>query len=237
MAKPTVTLIPWDPESPEHIDRLVQQRLRCGWHYLRVHEQWRDAHLAGTKCIYWLAFPADEPRRESYHKMHIEQNPEETNELVDSSKTLLAQPCSPTQAKFLPIGHIALDIHDPDYYKKLGIEVPEHGSYWIKSLYVSHALQGQGIGGAAMNIAERMITEEPLKAVHLLLDTMHKDDQKEQLLAMGTHGNAEKIPNQVWYERRGYRLIGMASNLYTDPDPVTGKVLPCRTVFLRKDIA
>jgi ribosomal protein S18 acetylase RimI-like enzyme len=236
MAKPSVVLIPWDPASQQHIDRMVEQRRTCGWHAQRVPVQWRDAHLAGTKCVYWIAFAQDEPQSETYNKQHVDKYPNETGELVDTSETLLAKPCTPTKKKFLPIGHIALETHDPSVTKKLGIEVPDEGSYWIKSLYVSYILQALGVGGSAMRIAERMLTEEPHHAKHLLLDTVHHADQQDEGFAMATYGALFKVPTQSWYERQGYRLIATISNYYTDPD-ANGKIWPCRTVFLQKDLA
>ncbi|KAM0723660.1 hypothetical protein Q7P37_000648 [Cladosporium fusiforme] len=184
MVKPTVTLIPWDPASPEHVQRMVEQRTVCGWHAPCVATEWKDGHTEGTKCIYWLIFPQDEPEREKYLKMHTEAYPKETEELVDSSKTLLGQPRTPTNAKFIPFGHISLDTHDTDYAEKLGLKIPRSGSYWVKSLYVSYKLQGLGIGGAAMDIAERMAVEEPLNARHLLLDTVHHEDQSDKEYAL-----------------------------------------------------
>ncbi|KAF4970999.1 hypothetical protein FSARC_2102 [Fusarium sarcochroum] len=235
MAKPTVTLILWDPDSPEHVERMVEQRKVCGWHAPRVPTEWKDGHATGKKCIYWLIFPQGEPQREKYIQKHIKTYPKETDELVDTSKSLLGKPRTPTNANFLPIGHISLDVHDPAYAEKLGLSVPENGSYWIKSLYVSYILQGLGIGGAALNIAERMATEEPLNARHLLLDTVHHDDQTDKEYSLATYGELFKVPTQAWYEKRGYRLIGIVKNLYNDPDP-TGKIWPLRTVFLQKDI-
>jgi hypothetical protein len=118
--------------------------------------------------------------------------------LVDTSETLLNQPRIPARTSFLPIGHIALDTHDPAYTKKLGLEVPDDGSYWIKSLYVSYILQGLGVGGSAMNIAERMLTEEPHYARHLLLDTVHHEDQQNKEFAMATYGELFKVrPNDT----------------------------------------
>lgn len=52
-----VEFIPWDAESPEHIQRLIQQRVDCGWHSGLVDGPWKEAHQAGTKCIYWIVGP------------------------------------------------------------------------------------------------------------------------------------------------------------------------------------
>ncbi|CVL08358.1 uncharacterized protein FMAN_05135 [Fusarium mangiferae] len=212
MSKPTVTLIPWDPNAPEHVKRMVEQRIICGWQASIVPTGWKDGHINGTKCLYWIIFPVDEPQREKYLEMHTKAYPKETEELLDTSKTLLGKPRIPTDAKFLPIGHVALDTHISDYAEK-----------------------GLGIGGAAMNIAERMAIEEPLNAMHLLLDTVHHEDQADEDFAVANYGGAFKIPTQAWYERRGYRLIGVAENVYQYPD-TNGKIWPCRTVFLQKDI-
>lgn len=118
---------------------------------------------------------------------------QETEELLDSSKTLLGKPRVPTDAKFLPVGHIALDTHIADYAEKLDLNIPQSGTYWVKSLYVSYTLQGLGIGGAAMNIAERMAIEEPLNARHLLLDTVHHEDQADEDFALANYGGGFKV--------------------------------------------
>lgn len=46
--------IPWDPKSQRHVDRLIEQRIDCGWHEEKPAGAWKDAQLAGTKCIYWI---------------------------------------------------------------------------------------------------------------------------------------------------------------------------------------
>ncbi|KAF3344593.1 Putative serine carboxypeptidase [Verticillium dahliae VDG2] len=53
-ATSTVALVPWDPLSPEHIDRLTQQRVDCGWHIDKPSGAWKEAQQGGIKCIYWL---------------------------------------------------------------------------------------------------------------------------------------------------------------------------------------
>lgn len=54
MAKPDIVLIPWDPESPEHIARLIEQRVQCGWDAEKVDNSWVMQQKAGRKCIYWI---------------------------------------------------------------------------------------------------------------------------------------------------------------------------------------
>jgi hypothetical protein len=52
-AKAKVTLIAWDPESPEHIERMVQQRIACGWKADYV-EIWRDLQRKGKMALQWV---------------------------------------------------------------------------------------------------------------------------------------------------------------------------------------
>lgn len=84
-------------------------------------------------------------------------------------------------------------MHDPAYIDGLGLSVPESGSYWIKSLYISYILQGLGLGNAAMKIAESIAAEEPLNARHLLLDTVHHEIQSNKEFAMAFYGELFKV--------------------------------------------
>lgn len=128
---------------------------------------------------------------------------QEAEELLDSSKTLLGKPRVSTDAKFLPVGHVALDTHISDYAEKVKLDLPRSDAYWVKSLYVSYRLQGLGVGGAAMNIAERVATEEPLNARHLLLDTVHQEDQANEEFAVAVYGGAFKV--DAWYQVVTYK--------------------------------
>lgn len=85
----------------------------------------------------------------------------------------------------------------PDYGKKLDLNIAISDSYWIKGLYVSYILQGLGVGGAAMSIAEQMAMEEPLIARHLLLDTVQHDDQSDKDFAIAKYGGDFKV--NTWY--------------------------------------
>lgn len=44
-----------------------------------------------------------------------------------------------------------------------------------------------------MNIAERMAIAEPLNARHLLLDTVHHEDQADEDFAVANYGGAFKV--------------------------------------------
>ncbi|KAF4496127.1 hypothetical protein FAGAP_7717 [Fusarium agapanthi] len=188
--------------------RMVEQRIICGWQASIVPTVWKDGHINGTKCVYWITFPQDEPQREKYLNMHLEAYPKETEELLDSSETLLGKPRVPTVAKFLPVGHVALDTHISNYAERLKLDFPKSGAYWVKSLYVSYTLQGLCIGGAAMNIAERVATEEPLNAEHLLLDTVHHEDQADEDFAVANYGGAFKVPTQACQSCQAFEIEG-----------------------------
>lgn len=48
-----LTMIPWDPENEEHIERLRIQRKACGWNEDAV-EGWRALQKEGKMGIHWL---------------------------------------------------------------------------------------------------------------------------------------------------------------------------------------
>lgn len=52
-ARPQIFLIPWDPESAEHRDRLYQQRVTCGWKQDRI-DKWCKYQREGCMSIHWV---------------------------------------------------------------------------------------------------------------------------------------------------------------------------------------
>ena len=48
-----IMLIPWDPENAEHIERLYNQRVACGWNSDMI-EKWKDMQRDGKKAIHWI---------------------------------------------------------------------------------------------------------------------------------------------------------------------------------------
>lgn len=52
-SSPQIILIPWDPISPEHVERLVQQRIACGWDYECV-EAWKKPQESGKLNNQWI---------------------------------------------------------------------------------------------------------------------------------------------------------------------------------------
>ncbi|KAG4427124.1 hypothetical protein IFR05_017393, partial [Cadophora sp. M221] len=49
----TVLLIPWDPESPAHVERMYEQRVACGWKAEHV-ESWRALQRSGKYNLQWV---------------------------------------------------------------------------------------------------------------------------------------------------------------------------------------
>jgi hypothetical protein len=48
-----VDLVPWDPESPEHVERIVQKRIACGWKHEQV-EMWKSWQRDGRLVLQWV---------------------------------------------------------------------------------------------------------------------------------------------------------------------------------------
>ncbi|EFQ30162.1 hypothetical protein CGRA01v4_00457 [Colletotrichum graminicola] len=235
MSSTRVTLIPWDPESADHITRMVDQRIACGWDANLVPE-WQGWQRSGFKCIYWIALTSEDPERDAKIAKHVSEYPKETEPIVDTAQSIYAVARTATGTPFHPVGHISLDAGNPPA-EPLGLPIPKENVFWVKSLYVSDAIQGSGIGRAAMDMAEAMAAGTPLCAKTLVLDTVSKEDQLRKESAVVHKGKLPASPAQAWYERRGYKLIHTVNNFYgfpeTDPD---GNPVVRRTVFLRKDI-
>ena len=56
-----IELIPWDPESIEHVQRLYDQRIACGWNSNLV-ELWRTKQREGKKAIHVSRFSCSRER-------------------------------------------------------------------------------------------------------------------------------------------------------------------------------
>jgi hypothetical protein len=52
-ARAKVNLIAWDPESLAHTERMVQQRVACGWKQDYI-EQWRVLQREGKMTLQWV---------------------------------------------------------------------------------------------------------------------------------------------------------------------------------------
>lgn len=69
------------------------------------------------------------------------------------------------------MGHISLDAESPNPDQA----DPSKGLYCISSFYISRAIQGGGIGRAAMDAIESGAANEPLCAKVLSLDTLSNE--------------------------------------------------------------
>ena len=75
----------------------------------------------------------------------------------------------------------------------LDLSLPNTGAIWIKTLYISNALQSSGLGRAAMDAIEAMATEEPICARTLMLDAVCKEDQMREDFARAFYGYVPKV--------------------------------------------
>lgn len=76
----------------------------------------------------------------------------------------------------MPIGHVALAIHDAEEDATLGLP-PD--TVWAHQLFISGALQGGGYGVATMAEVEAIAAQEPWSGKWMALDTLAKDVQRE----------------------------------------------------------
>ncbi|KAH8590204.1 hypothetical protein B0O99DRAFT_722272 [Bisporella sp. PMI_857] len=233
--KSQVVLIPWDPSSPEHVKRMLQQRMACGWD--KDVEGWKAAQQNGELNLQWILLKDSDPEKDGKLLKHVQTYPLEEEPLADSA--LFFRGKSRTiplpQRTFIPVGHICLG-RVPAEYEISGFAKNEKGLYWISKFYISRALQGSGLGRAAMDTIENLATSEPLCAKTLTLNAITKevpDDRDEKYKALG-----QPIPpfsNQEWYTSRGYQIYCSAERLFSSVDS-TGKTWYFDAVFLKKDI-
>ena len=99
--------------------------------------------------------------------------------LEDTAQEVRLAPREPTGRRFIPIGHIALEIHSAGQDAKF--DLPAEGVVWIHQVYISYALQQGGFGVAAMTQVEMLAAKEPLNARLLVLETMAEEQQMSPL--------------------------------------------------------
>ncbi|KAM0245958.1 hypothetical protein ACHAQJ_010407 [Trichoderma viride] len=234
----TVELIPWDPNSEAHFQRLYEQRVACTWNSDLI-EEWKAKALGGKKFLYWIKLSDDLAGKDDILAKHVARYPKEKEALIDTAAILANTPRTPTSVSFIPIGHIALDKY-PDLNTQYSLP---QSTLWIKSLYISWAIQAGGFGRSAMYQIEHVASLPPLNATTMALDTITNDYQKapETIATFnkirGQDLKAEDIKsNEEWYVRQGYQDIGRVKDMYNWVDPRTGKEVTIPSVFLKKDI-
>ncbi|KAI0868282.1 hypothetical protein GGS24DRAFT_219597 [Hypoxylon argillaceum] len=230
---PPLYLIPWDPDSQEHVDRLRLQRIACGWKVEQV-EIWRDPQRKGEIGLHWVVLHPDHPETLSRLEKHFGAYPNEVEALQDTCTMILGRPHKPNPLipSFFPVGHIALD--SVTSVPELGTSLSD-GILSLMNFYISKSLQSLGLGGVALSYCEKMAKEE-FGAKAITLETISNHEcraDSPRLIAMKRP--PPKVTNQDWYSRRGYRVYGSKEVAWFDIDE-TGKEWGIGSVFLRKDL-
>lgn len=135
-------------------------------------DQEADEKLKRHLLVYPKVSTGSESKRPPLMQLY-----QESGMLQDTATSIFAVPRTASGTLFIPVGHISLDVDNPDA-EPLELGVPSDRVFWVKALYVSRALHSQGIGRAAMDEAEAMAVREPLLAKTLMLDTLQTEDQK-----------------------------------------------------------
>ncbi|KAL7950153.1 hypothetical protein V8C42DRAFT_190614 [Trichoderma barbatum] len=231
-------LIPWDPNSESQCTRLYEQRVACTWDEQLI-DEWKGKVREGKKFLYWIKISDNLPEKDEYLAKHTERYPKEKEAIVDTAATLGKTPRTPTLASFIPIGHIALDFY-PDRNEQFSLP---QSTVWIKSLYISWAIQAGGFGRSAMHQIEHLASLPPLNATAMALDTLTKEFQTtpESLAIFSKlRGSGVDISNfrsnQGWYQHQGYEIIGYINGMYMWMNPTSGTEMSVPSVFLKKDI-
>jgi len=203
------------------------------------------------KSQFFQVLENSDPEKDAKLLKHAEAYPLEQEPLLDSALSFGGKPRTIPlpQRTFVPVGHICLGSVLTEYERR-GYAKNEEGLYWISNFYVSRALQGIGLGTAAMNTVENLAISEPLNAKILALNAINKIDpeREEKYKALGLviplvsvpglkveFANDVKFSNQEWYERRGYRVYTNVESLFSKVDS-TGKTWSWNAVFMKKEI-
>ncbi|KAL9113940.1 MAG: hypothetical protein Q9227_002074 [Pyrenula ochraceoflavens] len=200
-------LIPWDYESKEHVTRLYDQRIACGFMAEKVPSFVEAAShdSYGRSSGPWDAFGTAHSKisqgsRDQATNVDIAESPQESSALTDTANRVRLTPREPSGKQFTPIGHIALDIHPANENEKLGL--PRSGVVWVHHLYISYTLQRRGLGVAAMSKAEQIATLEPLNASIMALDTLIKEihmDDAFQKISYDDRGLSRPVVSLLLY--------------------------------------
>ncbi|KAG6010093.1 hypothetical protein E4U21_000126 [Claviceps maximensis] len=146
---------------------------------------------------------------------------------------------TPSRVEFVPVGHIGMEAF-PDRNEALGLPL---STYWVKSLYVSWALQSSGLGRSAMAQLERVASSAPFHCAVMALDTIRGHVQSSEEYLRGLYDDRglsrpEVVrTNEEWYLRQGYEMIGAEMEPYEWTVPATGRVVKLECAFFKKDLA
>lgn len=112
--------------------------------------------------------------------------PGEAAPILDTATALGGKPRIPSSQSFIPVGHISLDSESPNPDQADA----SRGLYCITTFYISRAIQGGGLGRAAMDTIESEAVNEPLCAKILSLDTLANKcaERSEMWVEIGMKG-------------------------------------------------
>jgi len=138
----------------------------------------------------------DSPKAKEWLSLHLSKNPEEA--------TALQNKAGSTPPTFHPVGHISLNFSDePD--------LVDHslGLFCISEFFISHQLQGSGVGAAAISALENIAKAAPINAKTLSLRCRSALTERGELEAC-YRDIGQELPMEVegWYGRRGYVVVG-----------------------------
>ncbi|APA15055.1 hypothetical protein SS1G_13590 [Sclerotinia sclerotiorum 1980 UF-70] len=231
-----VDLIPWDPDSPSHVERLFNQRVACTWNSEYV-ESWREKQRQGTITLQWIVLPISCPTRDELHNLHIMHCPLESELLVDSATTFNALPRtrpSPPHS-FLPIGHIALEVQSFSPPSSPTTTTPLYSTYKISGLYISSPLRGYGLGRTAMDTVETLACSPPISAQKLILEVIANEYPGKEERRIALKVEELLVEQEDWYVRRGYKIVGFRDGMWPERDEM-GRVWTARCLFMEKII-
>ncbi|KAK6222608.1 hypothetical protein LQW54_000788 [Pestalotiopsis sp. IQ-011] len=234
MTSSLIRLVPWDQDSPDHVERLGQQRIACGWKVEKVPD-WKRFQRDGKLAFYWITLAPEHAERAHLLEQHWKEFPVEQKPLQNSCTQLMGSEYTADLATFHPVGHICLDGCVENHADNSLMISPEDGVYALAAFYISTALQGSGIGREAMTLFE-----ETAVAVHnattITLDTLSNEDTcvgSPRMIALGRP--VPKVPIVDWYQRRGYVVYDVVKDGVFDVDS-TGKRWNSTLLYMKKDL-
>lgn len=135
----------------------------------------------------------------------------------------------------MPVGHVALDVHDTEEDAKLCLPP---GTVWVHQLYISNTLRGGGYGAVIMRKVEAIAAQEPMKGKWMALDTLAKEVQEEvEDVGSINVGMGNIIPvtsKEEWYAQQGYQTYKQGPGyIYQTPD---GRGIQLRVSYMKKRI-
>ncbi|KAH7381924.1 hypothetical protein BKA64DRAFT_749382 [Cadophora sp. MPI-SDFR-AT-0126] len=223
-SKNFVSVIPWDPTSEPHVERLRQQRMSCGWDAENV-SNWRTQQLSGQKVLLWLTLKPAHPCYDNLITSHILQFPQESKPISDSGSDTFPMRRE-RQKGFTPIGHVSLD------FPPTGITDPSRARIGATSLYLSPAIRGLELGnhvlklmrGVGSRFARFAVMEVPIR---------ESDEAVERFERFGDGRPEFSLAD--WYESFGWKRQNKTRRFVNETDS-EGRVWKVELVGMEWDL-